>query len=108
MNETDFSTWRSMDSAPRDGRRVLVAVRASEQGPAEVDTARWASPERGREACWIAADSDPGCPIIYAEAELSCWMPIPTPPKPATPRTGEGRTARKGRAAPDELGGSGI
>jgi len=34
--------WRSMESAPKDGTAVLASVRASEQGPAEIDVVRWA------------------------------------------------------------------
>ena len=39
MDETE--QWRNMASAPRDGSRILVTVRSSEQGPAEVDMAYW-------------------------------------------------------------------
>jgi len=104
----DFGQWRAMASAPRDGSRVLVAVRESEQGPAEVDVARWTRPDRAAEPCWIAADSDPDCVIVYAEAELLCWMPMPTP----SPKL---RSTRNAAAAPgaaveseEEIGGSGI
>jgi hypothetical protein len=38
----DESGWRHMSSAPKDGTRILVTVRSSEQGPAEVDVAYWA------------------------------------------------------------------
>src|SRR5687767_13595530 len=79
MNDNDFGKWRPMASAPKNGSRILIAVRATEQGPAEVDVARWAKPDRWSEECWIAADSDPGCVIIYAEPELVSWMPLPTP-----------------------------
>ena len=44
MDETDH--WRNMASAPRDGSRILVTVRSSEQGPAEVDMAYWSRAER--------------------------------------------------------------
>jgi hypothetical protein len=100
--DTDFGEWQAIASAPKDGTRVLVAVRASEQGPAEVDVARWARPERTAEPCWIAADSDPAAPIIYAEAELAGWMPMPAPqPRRPAPRP---RRAK----GEDEMGGSGI
>jgi len=29
--------WRNMRTAPRDGSRILVTIRASEQGPGAVD-----------------------------------------------------------------------
>jgi hypothetical protein len=104
MSDTDFGEWNDMASAPKDGSRVLVAVKASEQGPAEVDVARWAKAARAGDVAWIAADSDPGCVIAYSEAELAGWMPLPTPTPKLTPR--RQRPARKD--FPDEIGGSGI
>lgn len=106
---TNFGQWQPMELAPKDGTRVLVEVRASEQGPAEVDVARWAKTDRSGEGSWIAADSDPGCVIAYAEAELLGWMPLPTP-LPRLRSTGAPAGAsRPGRdAAADEIGGSGI
>lgn len=110
-----------MAGAPKDGTRVLVQIRASEQGAAEVDVARWARPDRAGEACWIAADSDPEVPIIYAEAELLCWMPMPAPlPRMRSARSAAGaEQAAPGKRVPqgdaasieardDEIGGSGI
>ena len=37
--------WRSMESAPKDGTAVLASVRASEQGPAEVEQTMGAARE---------------------------------------------------------------
>jgi len=106
MNAGDFGEWRPMASAPKDGSRVLVAIRATEQGAAEVDVARWAKPDRSGEECWIAADSDPGCVIVYAEAELISWMPMPTPqPRLRSTRMKASPPSRKPM---DEMGGSGI
>lgn len=105
MSGVDDGGWRAMASAPRDGKRVLAAVRASEQGPAEVDVVRWARPERGADPCWIAADSDPTLVIVYEEAELTAWMPLPSP-LPKHGATGAGRRA-PGRFD-EEIGGSGI
>lgn len=79
MAETGVVGWQPMASAPRDGTRILVAVNASEQGPAEVDVVRWAKPERNAEECWVATDSDADSPVVYAPGELSSWMPLPTP-----------------------------
>ena len=79
MTEPDAGQWQPLASAPTDGTRVLVAVRASEQGPAEVDVVRWTKAQGSGEECWIATDSDPDCRVVYADAELSGWMPLPTP-----------------------------
>jgi hypothetical protein len=69
--------WRNMSSAPMDGSRILVTVRPSEQGPAEVDVAFWARADQFGAEGWRAADSHPGRVVGYAEPELKCWMPLP-------------------------------
>ena len=108
MNEPNIGRWQKMASAPKDGSRILVGVRASEQGPAEVDVARWAKPDQFGEECWIAADSDPDCMIIYSEAELSCWMPLPKQlPKLRSERSATG-AQEPAPGAGAEIGGSGI
>jgi hypothetical protein len=45
MSEAEHTEWRPMRTAPRDGTRILVTVRESEQGAAEVDVVKWASPD---------------------------------------------------------------
>ena len=102
MKNADFGEWRTMESAPKDGTTVLAAVRASEQGPAEVDVVRWAV----RDERWIAADSDPGCIIVYADAELTSWMPLPK--KLPKLRAAESAGQRVRGRFEDEIGGSGI
>ncbi len=82
MTTAEFQDWRAIATAPRDGSQILVAVRASEQGPAEVDMVRWSRAERAEEEGWVATDSQPGLSLIYAEAELTGWMPLPTPVPP--------------------------
>ena len=86
-----------------------MGIRPSEQGPAEVDVARWAQPEGAAEPCWISADSDPECVIIYAEGELSYWMPVPSrrPPLRSERIARETRDVGAGSQA-EEIGGSGI
>jgi hypothetical protein len=79
MTQPDAKDWQPMETAPRDGTRILVALRASEQGPAEVDVARWARPTRSADPTWIASDSDAGSPVIYSDGDLAFWMPLPTP-----------------------------
>ncbi len=66
-----------MSSAPKDGSRVLVTVRSSEQGAAEVDVAHWARADQFGIEGWRSADSHPGQVIGYADPELKCWMPLP-------------------------------
>ena len=92
---------------PRDGTRVLVAIRATEQGPAEVDVARWARPDRAGELCWVSSDSDATCIIAYQDAELVSWMPLPQ----AVPRLRAGLAASGLPEPPqrdEERAGSGI
>ena len=69
--------WRHMSGAPKDGSRILVTVRSSEQGPAEVDVAYWARADQFGIEGWRAADSYPGHIVGYADPELKCWMPLP-------------------------------
>jgi hypothetical protein len=97
--------WQPIETAPKDGRLVLVAIRESEQGPAQVDVARWAKPARGNEKCWVSADSAPDCAIIYAEGELAFWMALPT----SVPRLLSGAIASSRLPqVPGEIEGSGI
>ncbi len=70
--------WAGMSTAPRDGSLVLVRVRASEQGPAEIDAVRWAVSARSGEEGWVANDSDPFARVVYGEGELAGWSPLPT------------------------------
>jgi hypothetical protein len=70
--------WRHMSSAPKDGTRILVTVRAAEQGPADIDVAFWARADKFGMEGWRAIDSSPGCVVGYAEPELKCWMPMPS------------------------------
>lgn len=95
--------WRQIQSAPRDGSRILVTIRPSEQGPAEVDLAYWSKGDRYGAEGWRSSDSSPGRIIEYSEPELKCWMPLPTAnlDRTALPSPWEGRDAR-------ELDGSGI
>ena len=69
--------WHHMSTAPKDGTRMLVTVRAVEQGPADIDVAYWARADKFGMEGWRAVDSSPGCVIGYAEPELKCWMPMP-------------------------------
>ena len=96
--------WRPIATAPRDGSLVRVAIRASEQGPAELDTVRWTrSPTSGQEG-WVAFDSDPGARIVYSDGEIAYWLPLPSQ---TVPQPRPGRAARRG-SEPDESDGSAI
>ncbi|MCW5715835.1 MAG: hypothetical protein KIT43_15095 [Bauldia sp.] len=75
--------WRPIDTAPRDGQRILAVVRATEQWPAEVELVRWGDPGHGADKSWIAADSGARGLIVFAEGELVSWMPLPHPPEGA-------------------------
>jgi hypothetical protein len=101
---TEGDRWRPIADAPRDGTRILVTVRPTEQGPAEVDVAYWAMADQYGIEGWRAADSHPGQIFTYAEPELLCWMPLPQagrPPADAMPKPWDGED-------PGELFGSGI
>jgi hypothetical protein len=104
MEHPDYGEWHDIDLAPRDGTRILVMIRESEQGPAEVDVARWGRSRAGES--WIASDSDHDCAIVYTDADLAYWMPLPSP----LPRLRAGSAARSAapKAAKDETYGSGI
>lgn len=101
MDEPD--RWRHMRSAPRDGSRILVTIRPSEQGPGTVDLAYWSNGDQFSGDGWRSSDSTPGRIIEYAETELKCWMPLPTAnlDRMTLPSPWEGEDSQ-------ELDGSGI
>ena len=105
MDEPDLSKFEPMDTAPRDGTLVLVAVRASEQGPAELDAVRWAQSARSGEEGWVANDSDPFARFVYSEAELTGWSPLPTQMPELRSQPAE---AAKRDQDPKEIDGAGI
>jgi hypothetical protein len=84
-------------------RRILVTVRPSEQGPAEVDLAYWSRADQFGDEGWRASDSSPGRVIEYADPELKCWMPLPSAnlARSSMPAPWEGEDAQ-------QLDGSGI
>ncbi len=95
--------WRHMRNAPRDGTRILVTVRPSEQGPGTVDLAYWSNGDRFGAEAWRSSDSAPGRIIEYSEPELKCWMPMPSAnlDRMTVPSAWEGKDEQ-------ELDGSGI
>jgi len=102
MAEAQSADWQRMVAAPRDGTRILVLVRASEQGAAEVDVVRWLRSPRTGEEGWVATDSDSGARFVYAEGELQSWMPLPA----ALPQIAPSR--RAATPDPDAIDGAGI
>ena len=107
MVASGLGNWRDMASAPRDGTRVLAQVRATEQGPAELDMVEWSKARDDGEERWISVDSDLAIPVFYADAELVSWMPAPATLPKLRQSSGEaGRTFSLGKTQADE--GSGI
>ena len=90
-------------TAPRDGSLVRVALWASEQGPAEFDTVRWARSATSGEEGWVAFDSDADARIVYADSEIAYWLPLPSQTAARRPRR-----SSKPPAGPDESDGSAI
>ncbi|MDQ0467169.1 hypothetical protein [Labrys wisconsinensis] len=107
MTKPVFGQWQRMGSVPRDGTRVLALIRKSEQGPDEVDVVRWARDATAGDERWISTDGDSECVILYAEAELAFWMPLPSPVTDRqTPYAAADLPAPPQRE--EEAGGSGI
>ena len=102
----DAPRWRPMITAPKDGTRIIVVIRQSEQGPADIDVVRWAQARRFGDPCWMSTDSSHDCAIMYEDWEVANWMPLPsTMPSVRTPDM-----ALRLPALPsgEEIGGSGI
>ena len=92
-------------TAPRDGSLVRVALRASEQGPAELDTVRWAKSATSGQEGWVAFDSDPDARVVYADSELAYWLPLPSQIAPARPPSS---TKPSAASSEEESDGSAI
>ena len=101
-----LSSWMPMAAAPKDGSRILVVIRASEQGPADVDVVRWTLPKRAADQCWVSTDSSRDCAIIYEDWEVVFWMPLP--PTIAPVRTPDLASRLPAIPEGEETGGSGI
>ena len=99
--------WRPMRTAPKDGSRILVTIRPSEQGAGAVDLVFWASADAHGGDAWRSSDSAPGRVIEYAEPELKCWMPLPAV-EPSTADEPPSRPAAWTGKDEAELDGSGI
>lgn len=106
MAATDTGDWRAMSSAPKDGSRIIVVIRASEQGPADIDVVRWDKPRRSGEACWTSTDSSADCAIVYEDWEVAYWMPLPS--SMPTVKTPDMASRLPELPSGLEIGGSGI
>ena len=107
MSGIDIDQWQSMASAPKDGSRIIVVIRASEQGPADVDVVRWDRPRRNADPCWTSTDSSHDCAIVYEDWEVSFWMALPSTLPPLKAPDLKARLPLVPSAG-DEIGGSGI
>jgi len=103
MSSVETAQWQPMATAPKDGTRIIVVTRATEQGPSDVDVVRWAKPKSHSEFCWVSTDSGQDFVVIYDEWEVANWMALPSwSPPYKTP----GLAARL--PEPPEAEGSGI
>src|SRR5882672_7297536 len=105
LPEPDPANGAPIATAPRDGRPVLVWLKASEQGPAQMDVVRWARSAQTGEGAWVANDSDRVARVAYSDADLECWLPLPTQ---SGDRPAAGRVKREIDTDSGELDGGGI
>ena len=99
--------WRPMITAPKDGTRIIVVIRHSEQDPADIDVVRWAQARRSGDPCWTSTDSSHDCAIMYEDWEVAHWMALPsTMPSVRTPDMAARLPAFPHNG--EEIGGSGI
>jgi hypothetical protein len=78
MSPVETGQWQPMATAPKDGTRIIVVTRATEQGTSDVDVVRWMKPKSFGEYCWVATDSDQECIVMYDDWEVASWMPLPS------------------------------
>ncbi len=63
--------WQTMDSAPKDGTRILVLTK---YGPF---TGHWAEDVEGMDGSWFVH----GITEAVQQSEATHWLPLPTPPE---------------------------
>jgi len=73
--------WRPLETAPRDGTRILVYFKRHGWL-----TAAWTSPENSSFEIWCVDDFKFGPYAIrgYIETDVLGWMPLPEPPAERT------------------------
>jgi hypothetical protein len=105
LADTNPANGAPIATAPRDGRPVVVWLKASEQGPAQMDVVRWAYSAQSGEGAWVANDSDSVARVAYSDGDIECWLPLPTQD---TARRPAPRKPRETDTDSGELDGGGI
>lgn len=67
--------WMPIDSAPKDGTRILVGWLGRDQG-FRVSVAEWRERELWPQTWWQPSDESLVLHILHPY----CWMPLPPPP----------------------------
>lgn len=72
--------WRPIDTAPKDGTRILVCSPGSDYN--QINIARWGVGEPfGETPAWVTDSEGPGYSTeLEGEDEPSHWMPLPALP----------------------------
>lgn len=79
------SPWRDMESAPKDGTRILADCGAVYRKPYAVrvllwyDALQWEG-EYGPDSGWILDLPDETIDAEFVERDPTHWMPLPEPP----------------------------
>ena len=78
--------WRPIESAPKDGTRILADCGAEYQPPYAVrvifwyDALQWEG-EYGPDSGWVKDLPDDTTDAEFTEREPTAWLPLPEPPK---------------------------
>lgn len=72
-----MSEWRSIETAPKDGTRILLAMKHVNPEPDDVnvDIGAWGKRDWNKEEMWCMAGGD-------GWRHATHWMPIPSEPEP--------------------------
>ena len=74
--ERDALTWQPIETAPKDGARIVVWIPAEDDDPPEVAYVQWASHFSG----WLGVNSA----WQLESPQPTHWMPLPKPPEAGT------------------------
>lgn len=81
-----LTDWRPIESAPKDGTRILADCGAEYQPPYAVrvifwyDALQWEG-EYGPDSGWVKDLPDDTTDAEFTEREPTVWLPLPEPPK---------------------------